>query len=448
MKTFLKIVLPTLFLSSIAFSQGLQIFDDLQKLVISVSEEVKPTVVHIEVVKKQNNQRYESLGSGLIVGKEGYILTNEHVVDKYVSVRVTLESKLEYPAEVIGTDKLTDLALIKINVPEGEKLKVAKLGNSDSVKVGEWVLAVGNPYGFDRTVSFGIISGKGRTLNLPNNAPLLNDFIQTDAAIDPGSSGGPLVDLRGQIIGINSIGVGRMQGFTIPINIAIDVMDKLLATGTIERGYIGIEVQPLNRSYAKYYKKPDMQGIVVSDVFDGDPAQKGGLKPGDIITEFDGKPVAAENEDDLTKFTLDISQSKAGEIKEFKVFRDGKYKTIKVQIGPKPKVKPDEYETPFDFTVEDITEHMFRSYLLQTEEGVYVDFVEVGSAADKGDLMAGDIIIQVNDKKVADLEQFKKIIENIGKPDYIMFRVLRGKDYAFALLDFTEEPQEDMKKSD
>ncbi|MCP4583539.1 MAG: PDZ domain-containing protein [candidate division Zixibacteria bacterium] len=438
----MRIVLTIIFGLAIsispAFGQGLQIFDDLQELIISVSEAVKPTVVHIEVVKKHNSQRYESLGSGLIVSDDGYIITNEHVVDKYVSVRVTLESKLEYPAEVIGTDKLTDIALLKIDVPPSESFKVARLGNSDSVQVGEWVLAVGNPYGFDRTVSFGIVSGKGRTLNLPNNAPLLNDFIQTDAAIDPGSSGGPLVNLRGEIIGINSIGVGRMQGFTIPINIAIDVMDKLLATGKIDRGYIGIVVQPLNRSYAKYYNQPDLQGIVIGDVFKDHPADKAGIKPGDIVTSFDGQELSAENEDDLTKFTLDISQSKIGEKKEVEIFRDGKTRKVSVKIGQKPKVKPDEYETELDFTVEEITEHMFRSYLLQSRDGVYVRYVEVGSPADKGNLYAGDVIIKVGDNEIKNLEDFKKTMQEIGEPEFLMLRVLRGKDFAFALLDFTE----------
>ena len=180
-------------------------------------------MVHIEVVKKQDTQKYESIGSGLIIDSTGYILTNEHVVDKHVEVMVTLESKREYRAEVIGADKLTDLALIKIDIPPMSNSSGHILADSDSLQVGEWVIAVGNPYGFDRTVSFGIVSGKGRVLPGQSTTPLLNDFIQTDAAIAPGSSGGPLVNLRGEVIGINSRGLGQTQGFTIPINVAIEV---------------------------------------------------------------------------------------------------------------------------------------------------------------------------------------------------------------------------------
>lgn len=448
MRTAIKSILVILVLSSSAFAQGLKIFDDLQELIISVSESVKPTVVHIEVVKKHNTQRYETLGSGLIISKDGYILTNEHVVDKYVSVTITLESKLEYPAEVIGTDKLTDLALLKIDVPEGEDLKVARLGNSDSVTVGEWVISVGNPYGFDRTVSFGIVSGKGRVLNLPDNAPLLNDFIQTDAAVDPGSSGGPLVNLRGEVIGINSIGLGRMQGFTIPINIAIDVKDKLLASGTIERGYLGIVTQPLNRSFAKFYGKPDLKGIIVADVFPDHAADNAGIKPGDIILAFGSDPVAAENNDDLNRFTLAVSQSKINEKKSIEIYRNGKVRTLEVTIGQKPKVKADEFETDFDFTVEEITDRMFRRYLLETKEGVYVRFVEVGSAADKGGLMAGDIITKVGNKKTRSLDDFKKAIKEADNPDFLMLRVLRGKSHAFALLDFKRTEDDSGKENE
>lgn len=439
MKIGVKVILMVIAISAIVSAQGLGIFDQMQDVIISVSEAVKPTVVHIEVVKKHNDQRFQGLGSGLIIREDGYILTNEHVVDHQIKITVTLESKLEYPAEVVGVDKLTDLALIKITVPPDVKLKAAKLGNSDSVKVGQWVIAVGNPYGFDRTVSFGIISGKGRVLNMPDNAPLLNDFIQTDAAIDPGSSGGPLINLHQEVVGINSIGVGRMQGFTIPINVATDVMSKLMSTGTIERGYIGLVTQPLNRSFAKFYGQPELTGIIVSDIYPDQPAAKAGIRPGDIIVEFDGKSVAAETEDDLNKFTVDISQVAIGQKKQIKLIRDGKPMIVTVTIGQKPKVKADEFETDFDFTVEEITDEMFREYMLETKEGVYVRFVEIGSPADKGGLESGDIITKVGDTPIHNLPEFKNAIKNVGKPDYLLLRVLRGKNYAFALLDFTEK---------
>ncbi|MDH4223329.1 MAG: trypsin-like peptidase domain-containing protein, partial [candidate division Zixibacteria bacterium] len=217
----------------------LDLFDDLQKVIISLSNRIQPSVIHIEVVKKSNSFKYKSLASGLVVSPSGYILTNEHVVDEAQSIRVTLTNKLEYPAEVIGTDKQTDLALIKIEADE--KLIVPKFGDSDKIEVGEWVIAVGNPFGFDRTVSFGIVSGKGRVIPfLPEESRLISDFIQTDAAIDPGSSGGPLVNLKGEVIGINSIGLGRGQGFTIPINTALKVKDKLLSGGVIQRGWLGL----------------------------------------------------------------------------------------------------------------------------------------------------------------------------------------------------------------
>jgi len=218
------------------------------------------------------------------------------VVDDAKSITVTLPSKIEYPAEIIGTDKQTDLALIKVKTEE--ELSVAKLGNSDEVQVGEWVIAVGNPYGFDRTVSFGIVSGKGRVLpNLPIENQLINDFIQTDAAVDPGSSGGPLVNLRGEVIGINSIGFGRGQGFTIPINIANEVKNKLLSSGTIQRGWIGIAIQPLNRDYARFFGNPQLEGVLISDIIPDSPAEKAGILPGDIVIEYNGEKISAEKEE-------------------------------------------------------------------------------------------------------------------------------------------------------
>jgi serine protease Do len=422
---------------ALAQTKGLELFDELKSLIISVADSITPAVVHIEVVKKQDTQRYQSLGSGLIIDQSGYILTNEHVVDKYVDVTVTLQSNREYPAEVLGADKLTDLALIRIDVPEGVKLHAARLGNSDSLQVGEWVIAVGNPYGFDRTVSFGIVSGKGRVLNIQSSTQLLNNFIQTDAAIAPGSSGGPLVNLRGEVIGINSRGMGQTQGFTIPINVAIDVRDKLLKSGSIERGWIGIVMQPLNRSYARYLKQPEMEGVLIPDVIEGSPADKAGIKPGDVLLSYGDIKLSAEKDDDLNKLTLIIAQTQVGTEKELSIFRGGENKKIKIKVGEQPKVKADEFETQFGFTVKEITEDMYRTYLLQTRDGVYVSFVDVGTVADKGDLIDGDVITAVNNRQAPDFKTFKELINAAANDDFILLSVLRGKEHNLALLDRT-----------
>jgi serine protease Do len=411
----------------------LKLFDDLQKMIVSVSDDIKPSVVHIEVVKKTGEIRYKSLASGLIVDKNGLILTNEHVVDDAKSITITLPSKIEYPAEIIGTDKQTDLALIKIKTEE--ELSVAKLGNSDNVQVGEWVVAVGNPYGFDRTVSFGIVSGKGRVLpNLPIETPLINDFIQTDAAIDPGSSGGPLVNLRGEVIGINSIGLGRGQGFTIPINTANEVKNKLLSSGTIQRGYLGVTIQPLSRDYAKYFNNPRLEGILISDIIPDSPAEKAGLKPGDIVTEYNGKKTSAEKEEDLNKFQFLILESEVGKPAHLKITRNGKDTTITVDISMQPKVKADEFETPFGFTVKEITDVIYRQYMLDDKNGVMVSFVEVGGVASTALLEEDDVITKVENLEIKNLDDFKKSLDQVKDKKQIMLTVQRGKNKRYILL--------------
>ncbi len=442
--TLISIVAMVLLLPGIVAAQtkGLELFDELKTLIISVADSITPAVVHIEVIKKQDTQRYQSLGSGLIIDPTGYILTNEHVVDKHVEVTVTLQSNREYRAEVVGVDKLTDLALIKITVPGDVRLRAARLGDSDSLQVGEWVIAVGNPYGFDRTVSFGIISGKGRVLNVQSGTPLLNNFIQTDAAIAPGSSGGPLVNLRGEVIGINSRGMGQSQGFTIPINVAIDVRDKLLRSGNIERGWIGVIMQPLNRSYAKYLGQPEMEGILIPDVIEGSPADKAGVKRGDVLLAYGGEKLSAERDDDLNKLTILIAQTPVGSVRTLTVFRGGRNQTLDVKVGEQPKVKADEYETPYGFTIKEITDDMYRSYLLETREGVYVSFVDVGTVADKGDLMDGDVITAVDNGKTPDFKSFKYAIGRAGGGDFILLSVLRGKERKLALLDLTGAPED------
>jgi len=415
----------------------LRTFEALKNLIISVSEEIKPSVVHIEVIQKRDSQKYEVLGSGLIVDRQGHILTNDHVVDKAQSIKVTLESKLEYPAVVVGVDKQTDLALIKIDCPE--KLKVARLGDSDKVQVGEWVIAVGNPYGFDRTVSFGIVSGKGRVLNLPTQTPFLSNFIQTDAAIDPGSSGGPLVNLKGEVIGINSIGYGRGQGFTVPINIAIEVKDKLFATGDIDRGWLGVFMQPLSREFAQYFGDKSLQGILVADLMPDSPAERAGLLPGDIITSFNNQVVSAEKREDLNQFQLLISAAPVGSEVTLTVNRDGEELILEVAIGLQPKIKPEELELEdLGFTVQEITDQMYRRFMLEDKKGVFVSYVEVGGVAGTGKLMEGDIIKYLENQKITGLRSLREALEANQDKKSIMLKVKRGKAYHWALLNREE----------
>src|SRR3990172_7299303 len=420
----------------------LKLFEDLQKVIISVSNSVKPSVVHIEVVHKQDDLKFKSLASGLIVDQRGYILTNEHVVDKATSVMVTLDNKLEYAAEIIGVDKQTDLALLKMEPPG--KLTVAKLGNSDEVQVGEWVIAVGNPYGFDRTVSFGVVSGKGRVIpNFPTEVPLINDFIQTDAAIDPGSSGGPLVNLRGEAIGINSMGLERAQGFTIPINMAKEVMEKLLQSGTIERGWAGIVLQPFNRKFAKYYGVPGAGGVLISRVQENSPAFQAGLKSGDVVLKFNREPVSAEKDEDLNRFAQLIASTDVGTKVPMEILRDQKKMEITLAVGTQPKVKPEEYETEYGFTVEEITDNLFRARRLEDKNGVYVSYVDVAGAAGAADLQEGDVIRRVENAEVNNMREFKAALKQTKGKKQIMLQVKKGKMGRFVLL----EPEEKQAKA-
>src|SRR5262245_8724267 len=276
--------------------------NELEKRIVEVAEQLKPSVVHIEAVVKMDDRRNQVTGSGVIVSADGAILTNQHVVDEAEKVTVTVPGiKRKLTAQVIGSDRQTDIALLRVQ--HDAPLTAAKIGTAADVRVGQWVLAIGNPYGLDGTVSFGIVSAKGRNLEVPH---LLNDFIQTDAMIDQGSSGGPLVDLEGRVIGINSRGQGRGIGFTIPIDTARQVMAQLEAGG-IARGRLGITFQALDRELADYFGVPDATGVVVNSVAPGSPAEAGGLQPRDVITRLDGVAVEAEAEEDLGNFQRQVA---------------------------------------------------------------------------------------------------------------------------------------------
>ncbi len=407
--------------------------DALQRRVIKVSKLVTPSVVHIEAAVRLNNRRSLVSGSGLLLNAEGIVLTNEHVVERAEKVSVLIPGRPgRYRAEVVGTDKQTDLAVLRIEPRTGEPpLEIAKLGDSDLVQVGEWVVAIGNPYGLDGTVSLGIISAKGRDLS---GEQLLNEFLQTDAMIDRGSSGGPLVNLRGEVIGINSRGQGRGIGFTIPINTAKRVSEELLGDGSIARGYLGVAIQPLSRELAEYWGIPDVHGVIVNGVSPDSPAEQAGVLVGDIVTRFGKDDVRAEKDEDIGTFQRMVAQTPIGNRVPVQVMREGQATRLEATLGVQPKVVPDEQETDFGFTVQEVTENLYRAHRLSQRVGVIVSFVERGSEAEEAGLAAGDLIFSLEGQAVSDIESFRVALAALPQGRPFLVRARRGTDTRFLLL--------------
>jgi S1-C subfamily serine protease len=385
----------------------------LEQRIIEIAARIQPSVVHIEAIVKINDRRSEVTGSGVIASPDGRIITNHHVLDDAEKVTVSVPGvKKRYDARVVGTDPQTDVALLRIDpdVP----LAAAPLGSAKPLRVGQWVLAIGNPYGLDGTVSLGIVSAKGRNLEIPD---LLNDFIQTDAMIDRGSSGGPLVDLEGRVVGINSRGQGRGIGFTIPIETALQVVAQL-ERGGIERGWIGVTLQALDRDLAGYLAIPDASGAIVNSVAEGSPAARAGLAPGDVITAFDGEAVEAEKEEDLGVFQRRVASVRPGEKAAVELLRGGKPRRVMVQVGVQPRVEPAEAETDVGFHVQEITANLVRDQRLAVDRGAFVSFVARGSAASEAGIEIGDVIESIEGRRVEDLDDFRfasRAVENLAR---------------------------------
>jgi serine protease Do len=410
---------------------NLACFEELQETIIDVSGRVKPSVVHIEAIVRQSGRRLKVTGSGILVDTDGHILTNQHIVHEAEKITVTIPGrKKKLDAESIGTDLQTDVAVVKVK-PD-KTYPTPTFADSNKVRVGEWVIAIGNPYGLDGTVSFGIVSAKGRNLDVPD---LINEFIQTDAMIDLGSSGGPLLNLRGEVIGINSRGQGRGIGFTIPINTALDVKNAIVASGTIERGYLGVSVQPLDRDLADYFNLSDTTGVIINSIRAGSPAKKAGLQPGDIITHFAGKPVEAEEEKELGKFQRVVAHTEVGKSVKIAVIRDHKPITLTAVIERQPKVEAKEEEfRDVGINVKEITESIYIENRLDTKKGVIVSHVEDGTPAAEANIFVGDVIQELDRKAVKNLPDFKRAIEGAQKARRFLVKARRGKDLKFLLV--------------
>lgn len=430
-----KILISLLLILSAAFSYAAKkadYFDKFQSRIIQASDVVKDHVVHIEVITRQNQKTLKVQGSGLIVDSLGHVITNEHVVEKAEKITISVSGiEDKFNASIVGTDKMTDLALLKMEHPiHFSKIKWADI---KKVRVGDWAIAIGNPYGLDRTVSLGIISAKGRAVHAEG---LLNDFIQTDAMIDIGSSGGPLINLRGEVLGINSMIMGRGIGFTVPTDVVQEVFTKLQNRGKIERSWIGIGIQPLNQDFAEYFKIPDKKGVIITGIFDNSPANKAKLKAGEIIVSVDGEQIIVEKEEDLTQFQRKIADHKIGDKVKLEVYCPDKKKlrTVKIKTVAQPSATPKEMDIHWGFLVKEITPLLHRENFLFSMDGVVVSYVRNGSEAHVAGLYTWDIIQKIEDIPIKNIDDFKKAYRKLRNRNKVMLKVQRNRDTFFVLI--------------
>jgi serine protease Do len=393
------------------------------------------------------NERVRPIGTGVIVDKSGYILTNHHVVEKASKITVRLEDKSEFQAKLVGSDEDTDLAVIKIE--SGRDMPIAKLGNSDAVKVGDWVLAIGSPFTLDHTVTHGIISAKGRD-SLPGGGTTgFQNFLQTDAPINPGNSGGPLVNMAGEVIGINTAIISETRqsaglGFALPSNVAAKVYNQLVQSGKVTRGGIGIGLPvpaEKNPGLCRAQGLKSDCGVVVESVTPGLPASKAGIREFDVITEIDGTRITSQS------VLLDaIGSATVGSTVRVRVLRDGREMTIPVTIADRTEVlqannagredNSPERNEPADaiparlgIRIQDVTADMARQLRLPSQDGVYVSAVDPDSAADDAGITRGTIITQIragNQRyEVRNVEDFKRVEKNLRSGQEVAFGVLQ-----------------------
>jgi serine protease Do len=371
---------------------------------------------------KEFKQR--SLGSGFIIDKEGFIVTNNHVVEGADQIKVRLANEEEYEATVVGRDPKTDLALIKI---EGAKdLVPLPVGDSDAQEVGTWVVAIGSPFGLEQTVTAGIVSAKGRIIG---SGPY-DDFVQTDASINPGNSGGPLINMNGEVIGINTaiVASGQGIGFAIPINMAKDIIAQLKSKGEVTRGWMGVGIQDLTPELAEYYKVKGETGVLVTQIFEGDPADKAGIKANDIITAVNGEPVTSSRE-----LSRRIAALGVGQKAKITIMRDGREKTVTVETAKRQDEqtlasKETENDDKLGLSLQSLEPEMAaRLGYDEAEKGVLVTGVEGGSKADKAGVQQGDLIKEINRKPVTGMDDFRKQLNQVKKGDPIMLLLKRGQ---------------------
>jgi serine protease Do len=370
----------------------------------------------------QRDFKQRSLGSGFLIDTDGFIVTNNHVIEDADQIKVILSNDKEFDAELVGRDPKTDLALVRIK--GAKKLQPLKFGDSGDLKVGTWVVAIGSPFGLEQTVTAGIVSAKGRIIG---SGPY-DDFIQTDASINPGNSGGPLLNMKGEVVGINTaiIASGQGIGFAIPINLARGIIDQLKDKGEVTRGWLGVGIQDLTPELADYYGLKAKSGVLVTQVFEGDPADKAGIQVNDIILSVDGKPVSTGRE--LSNL---IANTEVGHKTTLDLIRDGKNKSVTVTLAKRDDdEKTVAVETRDDdelgIEVTNLDSEIARRFGIEGDkEGVLVTDVKDGSLAQEADVRPGDIIKEINRNVVTDRDGFAQLMKQHEKSDSIQLLVKR-----------------------
>jgi serine protease Do len=376
-----------------------------------------------DIPRREFKQR--SLGSGFIIDQDGYIVTNNHVIENADKIKVKLNNGKELNAEIVGRDPNTDIALVKVK--KLRNVEIVKLGDSDALEVGEWVVAIGSPFGLEHTVTAGIVSAKGRVIG---SGPY-DDFIQTDASINPGNSGGPLVNLRGEVVGINTAIVSRGGGnvgigFAIPIDLARGIIEQLRTSGSVTRGWLGVSIQDITPELSKYYGLKETQGALVGEIFEGDPAEKAGIKAKDIIVEVDGKVI--KNSRDLSRIIAEIPVGKKVDVK---VVRDGNEHSFRIKIAKRPEDKEtmatrdSTEETELGMTVSPLTPELARRLRIPNGEGIVVVSVEKGSPADRAEVREGDLVLEIDHQPVKTVKDYQRHIRKVKKDETVSLLVRR-----------------------
>lgn len=446
-----------------AFAEAKAISPDF----VELSKRLKPTVVNIRTVKNikpktggrmqnpffgndlfgdlfgqfygqqapQMPRKQQGMGTGFIISADGYILTNNHVISGADEIMVKLSDGREIKAELKGADDKLDVALLKIS--DAKPLPAAELGDSDALEVGEWVMAIGNPFGLAHTVTAGIVSAKGRVIG---SGPY-DDYIQTDASINPGNSGGPLFNSSGRVVGINTaiIANGQGIGFAIPINMARQVVEQLKKTGKVVRGFLGVNFDGISPKLAKSLGLPSEKGVIITQVEKGSPADLGGLKREDVIVEFDGRPVNSET--DLPKL---VAATPVGKQVNVVIYRKGKRLEISLKVGQtreikaaaKPGAVPE--GAGIGISVRELTPEMARQLGLKDDKGVVVSEVKPGSPADEAGLVRGDLVLEFNGNPVDGLESFAAQASKVAKGEVVRL-LLRRPDGSLGYAAITAE---------